>query len=322
MRTDNEIKNYWNTQLKKKLLRMGLDPATHKPKTTTFATSLLDAKASGNSTADLSHMSQWESARLEAEARLVKESQMRAKTPWPSSIKLNITSSRRTWDSLVSNLLSDNDTAELLGNSASCEAISTSKLINDFQNWEKCLQGQTGLGISEDNMPSLPLQTSSSEFDVGTPASSMNTSYPPVDVVQSTITGSIPAIVDGESIVDPSFDPFQDLVFEHTTVLQSSCHGASPDPSAPATSEDPLNMDVCERYLVSIPPLVSSTATSSSLLEELDLVSEDSSSSSSLIYGGIPPNPSYIFPSCLIRSNLPDDHNVKVQNSQSTRVTW
>lgn len=30
-RTDNEIKNYWNTHLRKKLLRQGIDPRTHKP---------------------------------------------------------------------------------------------------------------------------------------------------------------------------------------------------------------------------------------------------------------------------------------------------
>ncbi|VAH51621.1 unnamed protein product [Triticum turgidum subsp. durum] len=29
-RTDNEIKNYWNTHIRKKLLRMGIDPATHQ----------------------------------------------------------------------------------------------------------------------------------------------------------------------------------------------------------------------------------------------------------------------------------------------------
>lgn len=70
-RTDNEIKNYWNTHLKKRLTRMGIDPTTHKPK---------QDHSPGSSTsqytkdsANLSHMAQWESARLEAEARLVRE---------------------------------------------------------------------------------------------------------------------------------------------------------------------------------------------------------------------------------------------------------
>ncbi|KAJ3694959.1 hypothetical protein LUZ60_000336 [Juncus effusus] len=30
-RTDNDVKNHWNTKLKKKLSRMGIDPVTHKP---------------------------------------------------------------------------------------------------------------------------------------------------------------------------------------------------------------------------------------------------------------------------------------------------
>ncbi|KFK30137.1 hypothetical protein AALP_AA7G221700 [Arabis alpina] len=30
-RTDNEIKNYWNTHVKRKLLRRGIDPITHRP---------------------------------------------------------------------------------------------------------------------------------------------------------------------------------------------------------------------------------------------------------------------------------------------------
>ncbi|KAH7859900.1 hypothetical protein Vadar_006876 [Vaccinium darrowii] len=31
-RTDNEIKNYWNTHIRRRLLRMGIDPVTHTPR--------------------------------------------------------------------------------------------------------------------------------------------------------------------------------------------------------------------------------------------------------------------------------------------------
>jgi hypothetical protein len=34
-RTDNEIKNYWNTHLKKRLTQMGIDPVTHQKKSST-----------------------------------------------------------------------------------------------------------------------------------------------------------------------------------------------------------------------------------------------------------------------------------------------
>ncbi|KAK8692312.1 hypothetical protein V6N13_075780 [Hibiscus sabdariffa] len=36
-RTDNEIKNFWNTNLKKKLIQMGIDPMTHQPRIDIFA---------------------------------------------------------------------------------------------------------------------------------------------------------------------------------------------------------------------------------------------------------------------------------------------
>ncbi|XP_031121191.1 transcription factor MYB16-like [Ipomoea triloba] len=65
-RTDNEIKNYWNTHLKKKLSKMGIDPMTHRPK----------INSSFGSAANLNHMAQWETARLEAEARHSKTSKL------------------------------------------------------------------------------------------------------------------------------------------------------------------------------------------------------------------------------------------------------
>ncbi|XP_019170625.1 PREDICTED: protein rough sheath 2-like [Ipomoea nil] len=63
MRTDNEIKNYWNSHLKKRLSKMGIDPTTHKPKSNPFGF---------KEAANLRHMAQWETARLEAEARPVR----------------------------------------------------------------------------------------------------------------------------------------------------------------------------------------------------------------------------------------------------------
>ncbi|XP_020209399.1 transcription factor MYB106 [Cajanus cajan] len=74
-RTDNEIKNYWNTHLKKRLTRMGIDPTTHKPKSDALGGSA-GGGCHSKDAANLSHMAQWESARLEAEARLVRESKL------------------------------------------------------------------------------------------------------------------------------------------------------------------------------------------------------------------------------------------------------
>ncbi|KAI6670329.1 hypothetical protein NL676_005214 [Syzygium grande] len=75
-RTDNEIKNYWNTHLKKRLAKMGIDPVTHKPKND----ALVSSDGQSKSAAKLSHMAQWESARLEAEARLARESKLRSQS--------------------------------------------------------------------------------------------------------------------------------------------------------------------------------------------------------------------------------------------------
>ncbi|VFQ76395.1 unnamed protein product [Cuscuta campestris] len=70
-RTDNEIKNLWNTHLKKRLLSMGIDPITHEPSSECIG---LQRRLPTNPSTR--HMAQWESARLEAEARLSRESKL------------------------------------------------------------------------------------------------------------------------------------------------------------------------------------------------------------------------------------------------------
>ncbi|XP_027348203.1 transcription factor MYB41-like [Abrus precatorius] len=47
-RTDNEIKNYWNTHIKKRLLRMGIDPVTHTPRLDLFDMSSILRSVLGN----------------------------------------------------------------------------------------------------------------------------------------------------------------------------------------------------------------------------------------------------------------------------------
>ncbi|XP_072990896.1 transcription factor MYB93-like [Typha latifolia] len=72
-RTDNEIKNFWNTHLKKKLINMGIDPVTHRPRIDLLAT--LPQLMALASLKDLVEQQPWENfaGRLQAEAaRLAK----------------------------------------------------------------------------------------------------------------------------------------------------------------------------------------------------------------------------------------------------------
>ncbi|KAK6118386.1 hypothetical protein DH2020_047803 [Rehmannia glutinosa] len=68
-RTDNEIKNFWNTHLKKKLIQMGFDPMTHRPRTDIFS-SLPHLIALANLKELIENPSSWEeqAVRLQAEA--------------------------------------------------------------------------------------------------------------------------------------------------------------------------------------------------------------------------------------------------------------
>ncbi|KAJ0043867.1 hypothetical protein Pint_17435 [Pistacia integerrima] len=69
-RTDNEIKNFWNTHLKKRLLSAGSNKQSHQSPSCS-GTSTIKLESPSTST---SHMVQWESIRVEAEVRLSMES--------------------------------------------------------------------------------------------------------------------------------------------------------------------------------------------------------------------------------------------------------
>ncbi|RWR87522.1 protein ODORANT1 [Cinnamomum micranthum f. kanehirae] len=57
-RTDNEIKNHWNTHIKKKLTKMGIDPVTHEPLHKQPSQEASPAAAPSQSSDDLLHLPQ------------------------------------------------------------------------------------------------------------------------------------------------------------------------------------------------------------------------------------------------------------------------
>ncbi|XP_076888391.1 transcription factor MYB17-like [Bidens hawaiensis] len=102
-RTDNEIKNLWNTHLRKRLLSIGIDPQTHE--LTTISSPLVGPLKRPPTSPATRHMAQWESARLEAEARLSMESSilLTPSTPLPPIKKTDTDYFLKIWHSDVGN---------------------------------------------------------------------------------------------------------------------------------------------------------------------------------------------------------------------------
>ncbi|KAJ6829345.1 myb-related protein Zm38-like [Iris pallida] len=121
-RTDNEIKNYWNTHIRKRLLRMGIDPVTHSPRLDLLDLSVLLANPSLYSTAQLDVSRQFLGGGGGVEPPLV------------SSELLRIASNLLT--SSNQNQCQQSDSIQLNNNSYqgsnSC-ATSTAQFLNDAQ---------------------------------------------------------------------------------------------------------------------------------------------------------------------------------------------
>lgn len=81
--------------MKKRLAKIGFDPVTHKPKIAILASADGDPKNNSN----LSHIAQWESARLQAEARFVRQSKLLKPAPPapPQCLDFDL----RAWETLL-----------------------------------------------------------------------------------------------------------------------------------------------------------------------------------------------------------------------------
>ncbi|MED6218057.1 hypothetical protein PIB30_023437 [Stylosanthes scabra] len=167
-RTDNEIKNFWNTHLRKKLLQMGLDPITHRPRTDhlNLLTNLQHILAAANIVSILSnpnHHDQINNAlRLQSDAAKINFLQnmlqtmgaTTSTTPAPSNLEHLINNSNVIGSSSYSLSVPDSVVYEGLGlnlndhsnlqsiYNASNSSIAASSSQNQFQNFEGSYQQQ------------------------------------------------------------------------------------------------------------------------------------------------------------------------------------
>ncbi|XP_027161867.1 transcription factor MYB41 isoform X1 [Coffea eugenioides] len=181
-RTDNEIKNLWNTHLKKRLICLGIDPQTHEP--CSNLSGLLQRLPASPSTR---HMAQWESARLEAEARLSKESLLFVPSSTGKSDSDHIL---RIWNSEVGEAFRNfNKSQKIACESSISQASSSTKCgsaaSGTIAERSLCLAGPSVAGVNQ--IEDTKCQSSRSAFEDIPPRSDSASSNDLEDSSESTL---------------------------------------------------------------------------------------------------------------------------------------
>ncbi|QHO41771.1 hypothetical protein HN51_007604 [Arachis hypogaea] len=148
-RTDNEIKNFWNTHLKKKLLQMGLDPMTHRPRTDhlNLLTNLQHILAAANIVTTFTNPNH------QINTALTLQNMLQPMPPAPSNLLNNLGSSLSLPDTLLYEGLglnvNDHSTLHNIIYNASNSAASSSQ--NQFQNFDQQQMMMTMMNGSRNN---------------------------------------------------------------------------------------------------------------------------------------------------------------------------
>ncbi|KAF2318000.1 hypothetical protein GH714_041327 [Hevea brasiliensis] len=190
-RTDNEIKNYWNTHLKKRLAETGIDPVTHKPvgpSSTPTATAISSCSAA--------HMSP--------------QSELAQPTLRPAA-------SASTQAQLLNRL------AAKLAPSKCLQAIKTSQNLVQVLSTE-AEKDVVDVSISTPDMPKRPISSTSARL-LNTMARRLTTPLHCLNTLKSILSGSSDDQSAGNKVIEPYHD------FMHRSASASSLSEAASDMS-------------------------------------------------------------------------------------------
>ncbi|OAY68536.1 Transcription factor MYB39 [Ananas comosus] len=225
-RTDNEIKNYWNTHLRKKLLNMGIDPVTHRPRADlnllASLPNLLTVANLGNNL-----RSHWDinALRLQADAANLAKLQVlqsllqvltnNTATSAPNMDLLSLlgsSSSTSLRNKQLSDLLQFRSQYEgILGSSLGLQSaitasssLSNLELMNSLHNFQGCMETKPiNIDGGGDDAVAAPMEgCSSSELGLESNAASTNTNLCSLPTSNST-----PSLVSASPENCPHADP-------------------------------------------------------------------------------------------------------------------
>ncbi|MED6194994.1 hypothetical protein PIB30_033810 [Stylosanthes scabra] len=128
-RTDNEIKNFWNTHLKKRLIQMGFDPMTHQPRTDLFSTLPYLLALANNITDFMDHHQSFDEHSL----TLQLEALQLAKFQQLNYLLQSTTPTTTTTNSSLSNIISTNNSYDQ-NNNAIITNMEAFNLLNSITN--------------------------------------------------------------------------------------------------------------------------------------------------------------------------------------------
>nr|XP_010908498.2 transcription factor MYB41 [Elaeis guineensis] len=223
-RTDNEIKNYWNTHLRKKLLLMGIDPVTHRPKTGLDLLAILPrllsaAKNLGNLTTPLDNV-----LRLQADAANLARFQ----------ILQSLTQLMNTSPPL------DTDTSSLMA-SASLQNYQFSDLLQMNRQLQGLMNGSLGLPQNQipmtSGLPGLQIPQLTNSFQAHPESSSILKEQEMVAQFNGSCSSTEHAMLSNGQSTCPVFNSSAIPTAHSTPSLVST----SPEHASTAQMQDPIN---------------------------------------------------------------------------------